>query len=314
MEEPIMKIVIVGTGGVGGYYGAKLAQSGNDVTFIARGSHLTAMRQKGLQIRSVLGDVHLTPVKATDRPSDIGKVDLMLFTVKTYQTEDAAAMIKPIIGSDTVILPLQNGIDATDRIGSLVGMEHMVGGTTWISASVEAPGVIGHYSQFHRIALGELNGTETPRLKAVFETLKGSGVTVEISGNIQKVLWIKFVFISAISALGSLTRVTLDEYRSIPETRKFLESAVREVSSVGQAAGVALDPDVVEKTLEFIDVRGPGMKPSMQRDVETGKPSELESMIGIVVRLGELHKVSTPVMGMVYAMLKPRELLATRKG
>jgi 2-dehydropantoate 2-reductase len=305
-----MKIAIVGTGGVGGYYGARLAQSGSDVTFIARGAHLQAIKQKGLQIKSPLGDYKVFPAKATDKPAEAGRVDLILFVTKTYQTDQAVEMIMPMIGKDTVIVPLQNGVDAAERIGLAVGMERVIGGATWMSAAVEEPGVIGHYSQFSRIAIGELNGKETPRLKAIFDLIHASGVTVEMTDNIQKVLWTKFVFISPISAMGCLTRVTLGEYRAVPEARKILLEAIKEVAAVGRARGVALDADVVEKTLKFIDTGAPGIKPSIQRDVEGGKLSELESMIGALVRMGELQNVPTPVMSMTYAMLKPRELLA----
>jgi 2-dehydropantoate 2-reductase len=305
-----MKIAVIGTGGVGGYYGARLAQSGSDVTFIARGAHLQAIKKKGLQIKSPLGDHTVFPAKVTDKPVEAGPMDLIIFVTKTYQTDEAVEMIRPMIGKDTVIIPLQNGIDAAESIGRAVGMDHMVGGATWMSAAVEEPGVIGHYSQFGRIAFGELNGKETPRLKPIFDAINASGVKVEITDDIQKVLWTKFVFISPISALGCLTRVTMGEYRGVPEARKILLAAVSEVTAVGRAGGVALDADVVEKTMAFIDAGAPGIKPSIQRDVEAGKLSELESMIGSVVRLGELRKVPTPVIGMAYAMLKPRELLA----
>ena len=307
-----MKIAVVGTGGVGGYYGALLARAGHDVTFIARGAHLQAIRQKGLQIKSVLGDFEISPAKATDNPAEAGTVDLILFTTKSYQTEDAVSAIRPMVGKDTVIVPFQNGIDAVERIGLTVGMEHMLCGATWIYAEVDAPGVIKHSSQFHRIAIGEPGGKESQRLKAVYEVLKSSGATVEASSDIQKVLWTKFIFISAVSAIGCLTRLATSEYRGVPEARAILKAAVAEVAAVGRSRGVALDTDVVEKTMAFIDAGATGMKPSMQRDVEGGRQSELESMIGVVVRMGEMQNVPTPVMGFVYAILKPRELLARK--
>jgi 2-dehydropantoate 2-reductase len=307
-----MKIAIVGTGGVGGYYGALLARAGQDVTFIARGAHLQAIRQNGLRIKSVHGDFIISPARATDKPAEVGPVDLILFATKSYQTDEAVAAMKPMIGKDTVIVPFQNGIDAIERIGLTVGMEHMIGGATWIYSTVEAPGVIGHYSQFHRIAVGEPGGKETERLKAVLDVLKTSGATVEMSNDIQKVLWTKFVFISAISAMGCLTRLTIGEYRNVPESRAMLMAAVAEIAAVGRARGVALDVDVVEKTLAFIDTGAPGMKPSMQRDVEGGKRSELETMIGVVMRMGGLQNVPTPVMGFAYSILKPGELIAQK--
>ncbi|MCX5846590.1 MAG: 2-dehydropantoate 2-reductase [Deltaproteobacteria bacterium] len=305
-----MKVAIMATGGVGGYYGGLLAQTGQDVTFIARGAHLQAIREKGLHIKSVHGDFQIVPAKATDNPSEVGPVDVILFATKTHQTDEAAKLIKPMVGRDTVIISLQNGIDAADRIGDVAGREHMLGGATWLSAAIEAPGVIGQYSQFRRIVLGEFNGRTTPRLDEVYSMLQAAGATVEVSDNILKVLWTKFVFIAPVMAMGSLTRVTFGEYRSVPEARAVLTEAIGEVAAVAQARGVTLDTDVVEKTLAFIDSSAPGIKPSMQRDVESGKPSELESMIGVVVRMGAQHNVSTPVMQFAYAMLKPGNLKA----
>jgi 2-dehydropantoate 2-reductase len=207
---------------------------------------------------------------------------------------------------------LQNGIDAADRIGKVVGMEHMLGGVTWLSAAIEAPGVIGQYSQFRRIALGEFSGETTTRLKAAYDALQATGATVEISDAILKVLWTKFVFIAPVMAMGSLTRVTFGEYRNVPEARAVLTEAINEVAAVAKAKGVTLDKDVVDTTLAFIDSSAPGIKPSMQRDVESGKPSELEAMIGAVIRLGVEHNVPTPVMKFTYAMLKPGELKAQK--
>ena len=305
-----MKIAIMGTGGVGGYYGGLLAHSGQHVTFIARGAHLAAIREKGLQVKSVLGDFSVAPAHATDNPAEVGLVDLILFATKTYHTDEAAQAIQPMVGPDTVVLPLQNGVDAAERIGAVIGMGHVLGGATWLSAAIEAPGVIGQYSQFRRIVLGELDGRKTPRAQQVYNVLAATGATVELCDNIQKVLWTKFAFIASVSALGSLTRVTFGEYRNVPETRAVLTEATAEVAAVARAKGVSLDADVVDKTLAFIDGSAPGIKPSMQRDVEAGRPSELESMLGVVVRLGQELGVPTPVMRTAYALLKPSELKA----
>jgi 2-dehydropantoate 2-reductase len=307
-----MKIAIMGTGGVGGYYGGLLAQLGQDVTFIARGAHLRAIREQGLKVKSVHGDFTVSPAEATDTPAEVGPVDMVLFATKTYQTDEAARSITPMIARNTVVVSLQNGIDAADRIGKVVGMEHMLGGVTWLSAAIEAPGVIGQYSQFRRIALGEFSGETTTRLKAAYDALQATGATVEISDAILKVLWTKFVFIAPVMAMGSLTRVTFGEYRNVPEARAVLTEAINEVAAVAKAKGVTLDKDVVDTTLAFIDSSAPGIKPSMQRDVESGKPSELEAMIGAVIRLGTEYNVPTPVMKFTYAMLKPGELEAQK--
>ncbi len=308
-----MKIAIMGTGGVGGYYGGLLAKAGKDVTFIARGAHLQAIRKTGLQVKSVHDDFQVSKAKATDKPADVGPVDLIIFATKTYQTDEAAKAIKPMVGKDTVVVPLQNGVDAADRIGQVVGMDHVLGGATWLSAAIEAPGVIGQYSEFRRIALGEFSGKTTPRLTSVYDLLKETGAAVEVSDNILKVLWTKFVFIASVSAMGSLTRVTFGEYRGVPEARAVLGEAIGEAAAVARARGVKLDADILAKTQAFIDSSAPGIKPSMQRDVEAGKPSELESLIGVVVRMGAEKNVPTPVMRFAYAMLKPGELKAQQR-
>ncbi len=305
-----MKIAIMGTGGVGGYYGGLLAQAGHEVTFIARGAHLAAIRSQGLQVRSVFGDFRVSPAQATDNPAKAGVVELVVFATKTYHTDEAAQLIKPMVGRDTMIISFQNGVDAAERIAQIVGVEHLLGGATWLSAAIEEPGVIGQYSRFRRIVLGELDGRTTPRAQVLFEIFKSTGATVELVSNIEQVLWTKFVFISAISALGSLTRVTMGEYRGVREARGVLTEAIKEIVAVARAKGVSLAPDVPAGTLKFIDESAAGIKPSMQRDIEAGRMSELESMIGIVVRLGEKLGVATPVMGLAYAMLKPGELKA----
>ncbi|PKN72766.1 MAG: 2-dehydropantoate 2-reductase [Deltaproteobacteria bacterium HGW-Deltaproteobacteria-10] len=303
-----MKFVIMGTGGIGGYYGALLSRSGQDVTFIARGAHLQAIREKGLIIKSVHGDFIVFPAQATDIPADAGIADVILFATKTYQTDEAAFLIKPLVGPDTAVISFQNGIDSADRIGAVVGMEHMLGGATWCSVALEAPGVIGQYSQFRRIALGEFTGEKTQRLQAVHDAFNTAGFTMETAENILKVLWTKFAFIAPVMLMGSLTRMTFGDYRHVPEARAVLTEAINEVAALAKAGGVALDADVADKTLAFIDSGEPGIKPSMQRDVESGRPSELESMIGVAVRLGIKYNVPTPVMRFAYAMLKPREL------
>jgi 2-dehydropantoate 2-reductase len=309
-----MKIAIMGSGGVGGYYGGLLAAAGQEVTFIARGAHLQAIRDKGLQIKSVHGDFAVSPAKATDRPAEIGSVDLVIIATKTYHTDEVAQAIKPLIGPDTVVVSLQNGIDAAERIGSAVGMEHIIGGATWLSAALEAPGRIGQYSQFRRIALGELDGRITPRAQAIASALATTPAVIELVPNIKQMLWTKFVFISAISALGGLTRVTIGEYRGVTEAREVLAEAMAEVAAVAKALGVSLDADIIAKTLTFIDASAPDIRPSMQRDLEAGRTSELESLIGVVVRLGRNHGVATPVMGLAYALLKPAHLKASTKG
>ncbi len=308
-----MKIVVMGTGGTGGYYGGLLSKQGQDVTFVARGENLETMRKSGLQVKSIHGDFTISPVKATDDPSKAGTPDLILFLTKTYGTDEAVAKIKPIVGSDTTVLSLQNGIDAAERIGKVVGMGHMIAGATWISSAVEAPGVIKQVSDFRRVVIGELDGRKTPRIEAIYEALKDTGVTAELSDDILKVLWTKFVFISAASSFGSLTRLPLAEFRGVPETRELIILLMREVEAVGRAQGVKLDADVVEKTLAFMDSVGPKIKASMQVDVESGHRSEIESIVGVIGRKGRELGVPTPIGDALYALLLPVDLSARGK-
>ncbi len=303
-----MKIAIMGAGGIGGCYGGLLARAGHAVTFVARGEHLAAIRANGLQVKSVHGDFTIAPAQVTDNPTEVGPVELALVCVKTTGTDQAAHAIQPMIGPATSVLSLQNGIDAAERIGAIVGMRHMLGGVTWISAAIEAPGVIRQVSQFRRIVLGELEGQITPRAKAVLEALQSTGAAVELSDNICKVLWTKFVFIAAISGVGSLTRLEIGRYRAVPETRALLLALMREVEAVGRSSGVALEANVVEQAMAIVDNAELSIKPSMQRDVEAGKPSELDSLVGVLVRKGRELGVPTPAAEMVYAALLPGEL------
>ena len=305
-----MKILVMGTGGVGGYYGGLLAQQGNEVTFISRGAHLYAIRHEGLKVKSVHGDFTVFPVKAVEDPAKVGPVDFILFSVKTYNTDEAAEAIRPAVGPQTVVMSVQNGIDAAERIGIVVGREHVIGAATWLSSAVEAPGVIKQISQFRRIVLGELGGGRSERTQSIYEVLNNTGITVEISEDIQKVLWTKFVFIASVSGIGSLTRLGMGAYRSISETRGLLTRIMQEVEALARAQGVILDPDVVQKSLEFIDNAAPHIKPSMQLDVESGHRTELESMVGVIGRMGRELGVPTPVADFVYASLLPIELKA----
>ncbi len=308
-----MKILVMGTGGTGGYYGGLLSKQGHDVTFVARGQHLAAIQRSGLQVKSIHGDFTVAAAKATDDPSTAGVPDLILFCTKTYSTDEAVQAIKPIVGKDTTILSVQNGIDAPERIGKAVGMEHMIAGATWISSAIESPGVIKQVSEFRRLVIGELDGRKTPRVEAIYEAFKETGITAELSDNILKVLWTKFVFISAASSFGSLTRLPIGGYRSVPETRDQLIKLMRETEALARLRGIDLDPDVVDKTLDFIDNSGPKIKASMQLDVEAGRPSEVESLIGIIGRMGQQLGVLTPVADTLYALLLPQDLAARGK-
>jgi len=299
-----VKIMIMGTGGVGAYYGGLLAQQGNDVAFIARGAHLEAIRANGLQVKSIFGDFTINPAKATDKPADVGPVDLILFCTKTYSTDEAAQAILPVVGRQTAVLSLQNGVDAAERIGKVIG------GATWISSAVEAPGVIKQVSQFRRIVFGELDGTHSERIQNIHKVLENIGVTVELSENILKILWTKFVFISSASSFGSLTRLPMGEYRSVPQTRAMIIGLMREVEAVARAQGIDLDEDVVQKSLDFMDGAAPHIKASMQLDVDAGRKTELEAMVGVIGRKGHDLGIPTPIADFIYASLLPIELKA----
>lgn len=305
-----MRIVVMGAGGMGAYYGGLLAQKQHSVTFIARGPHLKALQEKGLSVKSLFGDFEVRPATATDMPSAVGATDLVLFCTKSYDTDAAAQELKTLVGAQTTILSLQNGIDSVERIGRILGMEHMLAGATWISSAVVAPGVIDQVSDFRRVVVGELDGRISPRLEAIYNALKDTGITVELSEDIRKVLWTKFVFIAAASGFGSLTRLPMASYRSIPETRALIAELMREIEALAAAAGVKLDPDLVEKSLAFMDRAAPHIKASMQLDIESGHRSEIESTIGVIGRKGQELGVPTPVADMIYGSLLPVDLVA----
>jgi 2-dehydropantoate 2-reductase len=300
-----MKIIILGTGGVGGYYGGLLARHGQDVTFIARGAHLEAIRQDGLLVRSVHGDFHIQPAQAADTPEALAGADLVLVCTKTYDSQAAVEWLKPALGAQTSVLSLQNGLDAAGCIGAVLGMEHMLAGTTWISASVESPGVIRQVSQFRRMVVGELDGSLTPRLRALEQAFAPTGITFELVQDIQRVLWTKFMFIAAASGMGGLTRLPPYEFRQVPETRRLLTALIAEVDALARRQGVALDADLPEKTLAMIDASAPPVRSSFQRDLESGKLFELEAIIGVIVRQAQEVALPVPVAESIYAALLP---------
>lgn len=308
-----MNILVLGSGGVGGYYGGLLSKQGHDVTFIARGEHLKAIQASGLQVKSIHGDFTVSPARATDDPASVAEPDLILFCVKTYSTDEGVQAIKPVVGKDTTVLSLQNGIDAPERIGKALGMEHMIGGATWISSAVASPGLIKQMSEFRRVVIGELNGQKTPRVEAIYQAFKDTGITAELSKDILKVMWSKFVFITAASSFGSLTRLPIGAYRSVPETRALITQLLGEADAVARRQGVDLDADIIQKTMAFIDNNGPNIKPSMQLDVEAGRRTELDSLVGVVGRKGRELGVPTPLADAIYALLLPVDLQAREK-
>lgn len=305
-----MRIAVMGSGGVGGYFGGLLARAGHDVTFIARSAHLDALRRHGLVVESVHGDFVISPAQATDDPATVGPVDLVLFATKTYQIEEAAQAMRPLIGPGTAILPLHNGIDAAERTIAVLGSEPVLGGLCYVGSMLAAPGHIKQVSQFRRVIVGELDGRISPRVEAVVAALAEAGAQAEATDDIQKARWTKFIFIAPFSGVGAVARVPAGEIVRCPEPRALLEAAMLEVEAVARAAGVALDPEIVPQTMAFCDNLAPGQTASMQRDIMDGKPSELESIIGVLARLGAELGVPTPVFRFFYAALLPQELRA----
>ena len=306
-----MKFVVFGTGGVGGYFGGRLAQAGEDVTFIARGAHLAAILQHGLKVESGLGDFVIQPAKATDNAAALGPVDVVLVGVKAWQVTETAQAIKPLIGPETLVIPLQNGVTAADELAAVLGAEHVLGGLCRISALVAAPGVIRHAGVPPYIAFGSLNGQAGPRVESIRAAFaKCQGLTVEIPADINVALWNKFLFIAAASGIGAITRQPMGVYRSNPESRALLVAALEETFALARARGVNLPADAVQKTLAFIDGSAPEIMASMQRDIMEGRPSELDAQNGTIVRLGRAAGVPTPTHAFIYAALLPGELKA----
>lgn len=300
-----MRIAILGAGAIGGYYGGLLARGGHEVWFIARGAQLAAMRERGLSVQSVHGDFDVVPAHATDRPAEVGAVDLVLVTVKSYDLEAAAEAGRPLIGRDTAALPVLNGLDAADRLAAAWGGEHVLAGLTHISAGMPAPGVVRQVSPMRRITFGERDGRITPRAERIRDALSAGGIEAVLSTAIDVALWDKFVFIASISGVCCLARLPMGPVLATPETRDLYIAALREVESVGRARGVALPADVVQRTLKLTEGFAPGTKPSLLAALEAGQRLELEAMSGTVVRYARAAGVPVPVHSVVYAALKP---------
>jgi 2-dehydropantoate 2-reductase len=308
-----MKIAVVGTGGVGGYFGGKLAHSGQDVTFVARGSHLAAIQANGLQVKSAHGDFIVFPAQATDDMADIGPVDLALVCVKDFQLAEIIPLMKPLVGERTAVLPLLNGIRAAEQLSEAFGRECVLGGLCSVVAFIESPGVIRQSSPFHRVAFGEWDGQMTDRVKAIDEAFAASGVENVLSEDVLREMWTKFIFITAYSGVASVVRLPAAGLHACDETMALLREVMAEIEAVGRAKGVALPEDVVDKTMDFIQGLPPEATSSMQRDVEAGHMFELEALTGSVVRYGQETNVPTPVNRVLYAALKP-QLLSVQPG
>ncbi len=305
-----MRICVVGVGGVGGYFGGRLAAAGNSVAFVARGKTLEALRHEGLQVESTLGNISLPEVEATDDSAEVGPVDAVVLGVKAWQVPEVAEILRPLIGEATAVLPLQNGVEASDQLVDALGQRHVLGGMCRIVSYAVAPGKIRHQGVEPFVAVGELDNRKSERVERLAAAFADAGVETKIAPDIVSSIWQKLLFIAPVSGLGAVTRVPAGEMRSSRETYRLLREAMEEVAAVARARGVSLDDDAVDKTMKFFDGLPDDVTSSMQRDIMDGRPSELEALNGVVVRYGGESGVATPVNLGVYAALAPLETRA----
>jgi 2-dehydropantoate 2-reductase len=305
-----MRIAIFGAGGAAGYFGGRLAQAGEDVIFIARGDHLRAIQQHGLHIESVAGDVTIRPAQATSDPAEVGPVDAVILGVKTWQVPESALAMRRLIGAETVVLPLQNGVEASDQLAEVLGREHVLGGLAEVISFIAAPGRLRHQGGPSSMALGELDARPSNRVERMRDALDRAGIPVSVPANIQAALWSKFLFVTPWGGLGAVTRAPAGVLRRIPETRLLLDAAMQEVRDVAVARGVPLGDEDVARAMALLDSLPDSGTTSLQRDILAGRPSELEAWNGAAVRLGEAAGVPVPTHAFVYHALLPLELRA----
>jgi 2-dehydropantoate 2-reductase len=290
-----LRILIMGSGGVGGVFGARLAKAGADVTFVARGAHLEAMRKDGLRIEGGTAPIALPKVNATDDPASIGPVDMILFTVKLWDTESAARSLLPCIGPDTGLISFQNGVQKDDMLRPIVGDTALIGGTSYVSAAITTPGVITQTGAMQGLAFGEFDGRRSKRVEDFHSACLAGGIQSEISPDINLVIWQKFVFLASVAGATTSMRAPIGAIRDNPLTRQFLLDLMKEIVAVGRARGVALVPDFAEQQITFADTLPAGMIASMYHDLQSGKPLELPWLNGGVVDLGAEVNVPTPL-------------------
>jgi 2-dehydropantoate 2-reductase len=301
-----MKIAIMATGGVGGYFGARLAAAGEDVHFIARGAHLAALRTQGLRLTSANGDLHLRRVSATDDPATIGAADFVIFAVKQYDTEKAAKAIAPLVGAATAVISLQNGMDRRDRLRAILGSDHLMGGAAYITAAgIGSPGVITHVGSLVRLIFGELDGRSSARGERFLAACKNAGIAATLSTEIAKEMWAKFAMLSGFSGVSSVLRKPIGAIIGDADTRKLLTDAITETVAVAAAQGIDLGADYLARQMTLLDGKvPPETRSSMQMDLEQGRRLELEWLSGAVARFGDELGVPTPTHHFIYAALK----------
>ena len=307
ITENQMRIAVFGTGGVGGYFGGRLADAGEDVTFIARGEHLRAIQQTGLKVDSLEGDFVVFPARATDDVNQVGPVDLVIVGVKGWQVPEAAREMKPIVGTKTTVLPLQNGVDALPQLAEVLGAERVVGGLCKIVSFVVAPGHIRHAGFAPSVVIGELDDRRTDRIEAIEGVFNHAGINTTIADNIHAALWIKFLFIASFSGVGAVANAPVGKLRSDPDLRGQMLRAMEEIYALAHARGIKLPQNAIETAMAGVNALPKDATSSMQRDIVAGKPSELESQNGAVVRMARETGIEVPTHELIYHTLKPLE-------
>jgi 2-dehydropantoate 2-reductase len=302
-----VRIAVYGVGGVGGYFGARLVQAGQDVAFIARGDHLEAIRSKGLCVTTPSGETLVQPAIATDDPGDIGSVDVVILGVKAEQVVAVAASLEPMLGEESFVVPLQNGVEAPTQLRAILGREHVVAGLCGIISWISAPGHIRTLRDVHFIRFGELDNQPSERTDSLRRVFEAAGVKAEIPADIHQALWEKFLFVASLGGMGAVLGKPFGAIREDAESRRMLELAMGEIFTLGRVRGVTLGDDLVERTMKFVDSLPDEGTASLQRDIAEGKPSELEAWSGAVVRLGRESGIEVPVHTFIYETLLPAE-------
>jgi 2-dehydropantoate 2-reductase len=302
-----MRIAVYGSGGVGGYFGGRVASIGHEVAFIARGAHLQAMRRQGLAVESIKGDFTLASPRVTDNPVEIGPVDAVLVCVKSWQVPEVALAMASLIGAETCVVSLLNGVEAPDQLSEVLGRERVLGGVAKIFSFIERPGLIRHIGHEPTLLLGELDGAGSERLKRLAGVLSEAGISVELPDSIRLEIWRKFLFTSGWGGLGAISRAPIGILRQEPGTRAIIDACMRETVAVAQAVGIDFPADIIARTWDFTDALEPSGTSSLQRDIAAGRPSELDAWNGAVVRLGARYGVATPTHRLISDALLPLE-------
>jgi len=308
-----MRILVMGAGGVGGYFGANLARAGNEVTFLARGAHLRAMQMNGLKLTSPKGDFQVKNFAAVEDLEFVTAVDVILLAVKAWQVQECLWSLNQLKANHYMVVPLQNGVESYDEVSKIVGPQRVVGGSCKIISYMEAPGHIVHLGVEPEIVFNEWDNKRSERIDRFADCLRDAGIKYEVAANIQTELWKKFMFLASYAGVGSVSRSEIGLIRSTPQTREILKNAMQEIFDLARAADVTLPPDLVSRSMSYIKTMPPEATSSMQRDVIAEKPSELEYLSGAVVRLAEKYKTNAPTHSFIYSALLPQENLVRQQ-